>query len=132
MRNLIICFSFFIACSSASIATEIDSEEAKPIFFEVPDYTTEIVNTKSNLFLNPENSTVVFNPDKIDVIGVGSAGDTDYAFILNDKRVVYVTSGEEIIPGVIVRNIDPPKNLVELDYNGKVFIITQDSNMINQ
>ena len=132
MRNLISCFWVFIACSPASIATEVDSGKLKPIFFEVPDYETELVNIKSNLFLNPENSTVIFNPEKIGVIGVGSAGDIDYAFISNDTRVVYVTSGDEILPGVIVRNIDPPKKLVELDYGGKVFIITQESDIIDR
>ena len=132
MRYLISCFWVFIACSPASIATEVDSERLKPIFFEVPDYATEIVNTKSNLFLNPENSTVIFNPEKIGVIGVGSAGNIDYAFISNEKRVVYVTSGEELLPGVIVRNIDPPNKIVELDYGGKIFIISQEVNAIDR
>ena len=66
------------------------------------------------------------------VIGVGSAGDIDYAFISNEKRVVYVTSGQELVPGVIVKNIDPLEKLVELDYGGKVFIITQEWDTIDR
>ena len=108
------------------------NQKLQPTFFELPDYTTEITNEQSNLFLNPEDSLSLFDPSKISIIGIGSADDVNYAFVSNSKKVSYVTSGEEMLPGVFIQNISPANNTVKLTYKGKVYSLSIDNPSIDR
>ena len=127
MRRLTFCFWLIIAGTSASTATELNQDEVRPVFFGLPDYTTKIVKNKSNLFLNPEESLETFDPSKIKIIGIGSAGDINYAFISNSGRVAYVTSGHELLKDVYVENVSILEKTVELSYKGKLYALNIDN-----
>ena len=132
VRQLIFLVWMVIAGNSASIATEDEIKKLQPTFFELPDYTTEITNEQSNLFLNPEDSLSLFDPSKISIIGIGSADDVNYAFVSNSKKVSYVRSGEEMLPGVFIQNISPANNTVKLTYKGKVYSLSIDNPSIDR
>ena len=123
MRRLNVWTFAIITGFSVSNATEVIANQ-RPSFFKLPDYPTEIVGTESNLFLNPTDSDELFDPNKLGIIGLGSADEVDYAFISSEQDVFYVKNGDEILPDVFVQNINVSQGVVEIDYKGRSIMMS--------
>ena len=123
MRHLDVWTFAIITGFYVSGATEATANQ-RPSFFKLPDYPTEVVGTEANLFLNPIDSDELFDPNKLGIIGLGSANEVDYAFISSERDVFYVKNGEEILPDVFVQSINVSQGVVEINYKGRSIMVS--------
>lgn len=131
MRRLDVWTFAIITGFSVSNATEATANQ-RPSFFKLPDYPTEVVDTETNLFLNPADSNALFDPNKLEIIGLGSANEIDYAFISSERDIFYVKNGDEILPDVLVQNINVPQGIVEIEYKGRSIMMSNNNASVNK